>query len=138
MARKGSAVTLRVRYAETDQMGAYYYSRVLEWFECGRSELLRAAGAPYTEMEARGVLLPVIEAHVEYLARARYDDLLEVRTTAGMTGKARVRFDARIVLAAGGGEVAKGYTVHAVTGPSGRPVRAPEWFVEALEGFAGE
>lgn len=136
MARRESVVRLRVRYAETDHMGGYYYSRVLEWFECGRSELLREAGVPYTDMVARGVLLPVVEAHVEYLARARYDDLLEIRTTANMSGKASVRFEVRIALADGEaeGEIATGYTVHAVTGPSGKPIRAPGWLVEALGG----
>jgi YbgC/YbaW family acyl-CoA thioester hydrolase len=68
----------RVRYSETDQMGTFYYSRPLEWFECGRTELLRCLGLPYAEMEQRGVLLPVVEAHVDYLGRARYDDLLRM------------------------------------------------------------
>lgn len=57
-------VLFRVRYSETDQMGTFYNSRPLEWFECGRTELLRAAGLAYAEMERRGVLLPVVESHV--------------------------------------------------------------------------
>ena len=53
-------LTLRIRYSETDQMGTFYNSRPLEWFECGRTELLRALGLPYAELEGRGVLLPFL------------------------------------------------------------------------------
>ena len=100
MADDGHRVRFRVRYSETDQMGTFYNSRVLEWFECGRTEWLRAAGMPYAEMEGRGVFLPVIEAHVRYLGRARYDDELEMSISAGMSGKASVRFDVRMAQAA--------------------------------------
>ena len=123
---------LRVRYGETDQMGTFYNSRALEWFECGRTELLRAMGVPYAEMERRGVLLPLVESHVVYQGRARYDDLLRVTATAAMAGKARVRFDIRIVQAQGGQAVAGGYTIHAIVSPEGRPIRPPQWFLEAI------
>ena len=136
MGRPESVVLFRVRYSETDQMGTYASGRVLEWFECGRTELLRTIGTPYAEMEARGVLLPVVEAHVEYLGRARYDDPLRMVTTAAMRGKARVRCEVRIVHADTGAGVAAGYTIHAFTDPAGRPIRAPSWFVEALNGAA--
>ncbi len=128
----------RVRYSETDQMGTFYNSRALEWFECGRTEWLRAAGRPYAEMERRGVLLPLVEAHVEYLGRARYDDLLTMTTTAAMAGRARIRFDISIAHAGGGGGVVRGYTVHAITGGDGRPIRPPAWVLEALAEGDGE
>ena len=121
-----------MRYSETDQMGTFYNSRTLEWFECGRTELLRAVGTPYAEMEARGVMLPLVEAHVEFLGRARYDDALEVATRASMPRRARVRFDVEIRHADGDGEVVRGYTVHAVTDTDGKPIRPPAWFTEAL------
>ena len=126
------AVELRVRYSETDQMGTYYNSRVLEWFECGRTEFLRGAGVAYAEMEAKGAFLPIVEAHVHYRGRARYDDELVVTTTAELHGKARVRFDVRIVRAADDGPVADGYTIHAITDAAGKPSRPPAWFKEAL------
>lgn len=125
------SVNLRVRYSETDQMGTFYNSRALEWFEVGRTELLRKIGIPYAEMESRGVLLPLVEAHVNFLGRARYDDELTVTVTAAMAGRARVRFDIDIAHA-GGGEVARGWTVHALTDPAGRPIRPPAWFTDAL------
>src|SRR5512133_137765 len=96
MSRFENVTTFRVRYSETDQMGTFYNSRVLEWFECGRTEWLRATGVPYTQMEARGVLLPLVESHVQYLGRARYDDQLRMITTAGMAGRASIRFDVKI------------------------------------------
>ncbi len=127
-------VRFRVRYSETDQMGTFYNSRVLEWFECGRTEWLRKVGVPYSEMEARGVCLPVIEAHIRYLGRARYDDELEMHVLAGMSGKASVRFDVRISQARSGQGVAEGYTVHAVTSVDGKPVRPPTWLVPVFSG----
>jgi acyl-CoA thioester hydrolase len=126
------AITFRVRYSETDQMGTFYNSRALEWFECGRTEFLRHHGLPYTEMEARGVFLPLVEAHVEFRGRARYDDHLQMTTTLRFAGRARVRLEERIVHADTGKPVATGYTVHAFTDRDGRPVRPPGWFTEAL------
>ena len=125
-------VSLRVRYSETDQMGTFYNSRALEWFECGRTELLRALGLTYAEMEARGLFLPLVEAHVEYRGRARYDDLLHLTTTMRLAGRARVRLEEEIVLAEGGRPVARGYTIHAFTDRSGKPVKPPGWFGEVL------
>ena len=128
-----SVIQFRVRYSETDQMGTYSNSRVLEWFECGRTEYFRTIGTPYVEMEDKGVMLPVIESYVKYGGRARYDDLLEMTTTAQMVGKARIRCDVEIVHAGTGAPVAAGYTIHAFINPTGRPVRAPEWFTKVME-----
>lgn len=127
-----SVLIVRVRYSETDQMGTFYNSRALEWFECGRTEHSRRIGIPYAEMEKRGVLLPLTEAHVKYLGRARYDDPLRISTSARMEGKASVRFENRITHAETGMQVAAGYTIHAVTDASGKPIRPPMWFVEAI------
>jgi acyl-CoA thioester hydrolase len=125
-------MTLRVRYSETDQLGTFYNSRALEWFECARTELLRSTGVSYAEMERRGVRLPLIEAAVRYQGRAQYDDLLRLVASAQMCGKASTRFDVQIVLAENGRPVAQGHTVHALTDPAGKPIRPPAWFVEAL------
>ena len=123
-------IQFRVRYSETDQMGTFYNSRALEWFECGRTELLRAGGLPYAEMERRGAFLPVVESHVEYQGRARYDDLLRMTSRGSLAGRARLRVDVEIVQAEGGAPVARGYTIHAVTDPTGKPIRPPPWVAE--------
>ena len=65
---------IRVRYADTDQMKMVYYSKFLEYFEQGRSDLLREVGMPYPELEQMGYYLPVVEVHAKYVKAARYDD----------------------------------------------------------------
>lgn len=126
--------TFRVRYSETDQMQTYYNSRALEWFETGRTELLRALGKPYREMESLGLMLPVREAHVEYLGRAQYDDLLKLTATMSKVSRTQVRVDVAIEQADGGEPVCRGWTVHVVTNREGRPIRPPEWFTTLLDG----
>ncbi len=121
----------RVRYGDTDQLRTVYSARVLDWFEVGRTELLRDAGLPYAEMEEAGACLPVIEAHVNYRGRTKYDDRLEMRSSASMVGKARVRFEHEIVRA-DGGVVADGWTTHAVTDPSGKAIRPPKTLVDVI------
>ncbi|MDP0500445.1 MAG: thioesterase family protein [Verrucomicrobiota bacterium JB022] len=124
--------TFRVRYAETDQMGTFYNARALEWFEVGRSELSRAMGLPYREWEARGIFLPLIEAHVKFRGRAQYDDLLEMHVTVVPERSARLRFSNHVCHAESRQPVCEGYTIHALINPEGRPVRIPEWIREVL------
>src|ERR1035437_2389635 len=86
---------LRVRYSETDQMGTFYNSRALEWFECGRTELMRnRLRMSYATLEEKGVFLPLVEAHLEFQGGARYDDLLRITSTVEVQGRARLRFGA--------------------------------------------
>ena len=116
---------IRVRYAETDQMGVVYYANYLVWFEVARTDWLRSAGWTYRQLEQDGVGLPVIEAHAEYRRAARYDDDLEVRTTATLLTPVRVRFDYEVWRSGEGTPLATGHTVHAAMDPSGRPCRLP-------------
>jgi acyl-CoA thioester hydrolase len=132
-AAKPLSVPLRVRYSETDQMGTFYNSRALEWFEVARTEWLAATGMRYADMERRGVMLPLVEAHVNYLGRARYDDELTMTVSAAMSGKARLRFEVAIAQADGSGPVAAGWTVHAIVDGNARPIRPPAWFAERIE-----
>lgn len=131
------AIDIRVRYSETDQMGSFYNGRAFEWFECGRTELLRSIGLPYTEIEARGVFLPVVEALARFVGRARYDDLLTVRTVVTFEGRARLRCDVAIHHKHTGKPVASGHTIHAFMDAGGRPMRPPAWFLEATAGARG-
>ena len=116
---------VRVRYAETDQMGVVYHANFFVWFEVGRTDLLRSAGWTYREMEAEGLSLPVIEAHCDYKQPARYDDELEVRTTGELMSPVRVAFSYEVVRPADGELLAIGRTVHATLDRSGRPSRLP-------------
>ena len=71
----------RVRYRECDPMGVVYHTHYLDWFEAARTEALRSAGLPYVELEAAGVIMPVVEATIRYHGSARYDDEVEVEAT---------------------------------------------------------
>jgi len=113
-------------------MGTFYNSRLLEWMEVGRSELIRATGSTYAEWEERGVMAPIVEANLKFKGRAGYDDLLEIETSCSREGRARLRFESRIVLAESGRPVAEGHTIHALVDPTGKPIRIPEWIAEAL------
>jgi acyl-CoA thioester hydrolase len=144
-AESAHILEFRVRYSETDQLGTFYNSRVLEWFECGRTELLRQLGVSYADMELRGLCLPLVEAHVKYQGRARYDDRLVMTSRLARCGRASLRFDVAIMHAAadsaanhGGmaavraGPVAAGYTIHAITDGAGKPMRCPDWLAALL------
>ena len=116
---------VRVRYAETDTMGVAYYANYFVWFEVGRCELLRALGHTYRDLEDRGFLLPVIEAHCEYRDSARYDDALEIATSGSLISPVRVEFQYDIARATDGALLAAGRTVHASVDTTGRPRRLP-------------
>ena len=116
---------MRVRYAETDQMGVVYYANYLVWFEVGRADLLRDAGWSYREMELAGIALPVIEAHCEYRQSARYDDELEIRTMGSQLSPVRVAFDYEVVRPSDAATIATGRTIHAALDREGRPCRLP-------------
>ena len=134
MSRLQDVLQLRVRYSETDQMGTFYNSRALEWFECGRTELMRRKlGLSYAELEAKNVFLPLVEAHLDFQGGARYDNLLDVASTMEMSGRARLRFEVQIAQSPGGRPVVRGYTVHAFADADGKPIRPPAWFLELLE-----
>jgi len=121
-----STARVRVRYAETDQMGVVYYANYLAWFEVGRTEWLRSLGWTYREMEAHGSRLPVIEAHCEYRQSARYDDEIEIRTRGELLSPVRIRFAYDVVRRVDGALVAQGHTMHAATDTGGRPKKLPD------------
>ena len=117
---------IRVRYAETDQMGVVYYANYLVWFEIGRTDWLRESGWSYREMEADGFSLPVIEVRCTYRESAKYDDEIDVLTTASLASLVRVEFAYEIVRCADGASLATGTTVHATLDGNARPRRLPD------------
>jgi acyl-CoA thioester hydrolase len=134
--RTTSRSQVRVRYAETDQMGVVYYANYFVWFEIGRTDLLRAIGGTYRELEASGILLPVIEASCEYLEACHYDDELTIETTGRVLSPVRVEFAYTVLRARDGIRAAIGRTVHAALNRAGRPTRLPADVRAALEGPA--
>ncbi len=125
---------IRVRYADTDQMRFVYYGKYFEYFEQGRSDLLRAIGLPYADIEAQGIFLPVIEAFARYKRSARYDTLLNVRTTVTDMPVARIRIEYAVTVDGESEVIVEGYTVHSfMNAATGRPTRAPAIFLHTLE-----
>ncbi len=124
---------ITVRYGETDQMGVAYYANHLDWFEVARTEWLRARGRTYREIEAEGVFLPVVEAHVRYLASARYDERLRLVTWIAELSRAVVRFEYRIERVGDDALLATGFTRHCFLDRAGRPIRVAGPLRELLE-----
>ena len=126
-----ASIKYRVPYADTDMMGVVYYGNYLTLFERCRNELMRSTGPSYKQLEEGGVMLPVIEAHVDYKSPAKYDDVL---TVTGWLAEARgVRIKVRCVVYRGEELLASGYTVHCcVSTGTKRPVRVPEFFLNLV------
>ena len=126
---------IRVRYAETDQMGVVYYANYLIWMEVGRVELCRVCGFNYRDMEREdGILLAVAEANCRYAFPARYDDEVIVRTWIEEAGGRMVKFAYEMRLAADDRKLATGYTSHIFLTREMRPTRLPAKY-QALFGL---
>ncbi len=121
---------VRVRYAETDQMGVVYLANYLVWFEVGRVEFIRQTGLDYATMEREGALIAVVEASVRYKVPARYDDELLVRTTLAAFRGAIVRFRYAIVRAVDEVLLCEGETTHIVVGRDMKKRELPEKYAE--------
>ena len=111
--------TVRVRYAETDQMGIVYYANYLVWFELGRVELLRSLGLAYSQLEKEHeCILPVVEATCRYRSPARYDDEILIETRPSLLRGSVLKFAYRILRKGSDGAdptlLAEGETVHVV------------------------
>jgi acyl-CoA thioester hydrolase len=124
---------IRVRYGDTDQMGMAYHGNYLRWFEVGRTEMLRALGMSYREVEEAGIRLPVVEARCRYVRPARYDDQVAVDTVLARVGRASLTFEYRVSREGTDELLARGMTEHCFLDPAGRPVRPPAFFVALLE-----
>lgn len=126
-------VPLRVRYAETDQMGVVYYANYLVWFEVGRAEFCRKCGFAYSDMERDHALhLAVVESHCRYRRPARYDDLLTIETSLEYANRKMVAFLYRVCRDADGEVLAEGQTVHVVLDKEGKLASMPEHYVQLL------
>jgi acyl-CoA thioester hydrolase len=119
--------TVRVRYAETDQMGVVYHANYLVWLEVGRVELMRSLGVEYKHMETSDDChIVVVEAHCRYLQSAHYDEVLRIRTHLAETRSRLIRFQYQVWRDADGQLLATGETKHVICGKDGRPGHLPE------------
>ncbi|HEY7309591.1 MAG TPA: thioesterase family protein [Gemmataceae bacterium] len=118
-------IAIRVRYAETDRMGLLHHANYLVYFEQGRTELLRTNGLSYKDLEDQGYLLVLTKIEVKYRWPARYDDLLNLKTT--VTRTTTVRIDHRYELFCEGRLLAEGSSTLACVDREGRPQALPDF-----------
>jgi acyl-CoA thioester hydrolase len=126
-------IQFRVRYVETDQMGIVYHGNYAQYFEMGRTEWLRKMGFSYKQMEADGIMLPVISLSINYKKSARYDDLITVKTKLAKRPTAKIEFDYEIVnenneILTTGNSVLVFMDIH-----KNRPTRCPDYILDQLQ-----
>lgn len=125
---------LRVRYAETDQMQFAYYGNYLEYFEVGRTEMMREHGLTYKQIEANGYHMPVSETFVRYKSPAFYDELLEIETKVEKLPQLRVHIDHQIKSSERNVLVAEGYVeLVFIKKETKKITRPPKFFSDALK-----
>ncbi len=137
-----SRTTVRVRYAETDQMGVVYYANYLVWFEIGRVEFLRQLGFDYKQMEvADDCMLPVVEANCRYKAPAVYDDVIVIETRVSAMRSSMLKFAYEIYRAGAAAEdgsatvaklLASGETTHVIVGYGMQKTTLPEKYASVI------
>jgi acyl-CoA thioester hydrolase len=132
-------VRLRVRYAETDQMGVVYHANHFIWFEVGRVELLRQLGFSYRDMEEHdGCFIAVVDARCRYKAPAHYDDEVIVRTHLKNVRESLVHFGYELLRASDGGLLAEGETTHVVTDANMKKRTIPDKYMKAFRDAMGK
>ena len=130
---------IRVRYADTDQMQFVYNGKYSEYFEVGRTEMMRSFGLPYRTLEINGYMLPVLEVSVKYKNPAHYDDLLFIRAFVPTFPLLKVHIDYTIHQGEGKVLVAEGFTEHVfMKKDNKKAVRPPEFFINAIKPFYKE
>jgi acyl-CoA thioester hydrolase len=127
-------ITVRVRYSETDAMGYLHHGNHIDLFEMGRTELLRAQGGSYREMEENGYFLVVIRAECDYKIPAKFDDLLTIRTRVGKQSMAKIEFEHTVFRE--GKVLAQGRTVLACINREGQVQRISEILPQFQKGSA--
>ena len=137
-----TASEVRVRYAETDQMGVAYHAEYLVWCEVGRTDFIRALGFTYAEMERQGIMLAVAEATLRYHASARYDDLvrIETRLESVQSRSMTFRYDITRIAAPGddtGERLVTASTMLVSVAPGGKLVALPAHIRQLLSGARG-
>lgn len=129
---------IRVRYAETDQMGYVYYGNYAAYFEVARVEALRGIGLTYKQLEKEGALMPVLEYHCKYIRPARYDDLLTIKTFIPEKPGMRIYFKYEVLNEAGELINIGDTTLVFIDKISGRPCKCPESLDHLLKPFFDE
>jgi len=127
---------IRVRYADTDKMQFVYNGKYLEYFEVGRTELLRNIGLPYSEIENSGYQLPLLETGIQYKKPAYYDDVLEIEASLAELYTAKVHIEYVIRKKVDGEIITTGFTDHIfINEKTKKPTRPPKIYINALKQY---
>jgi acyl-CoA thioester hydrolase len=127
---------LRVRYADTDQMRFAYNGKYFEYFEVGRTEMMREVGLPYEVIEKSGFFMPVIETKIHFFAPAFYDELLVIETRVEKLPTVKVHIDHTIKAKERNIIICEGYVELAfLDAKTNRPTRAPKLFIDAVKKY---
>lgn len=126
---------IRVRYAETDQMGFVYYGNYAAYYEVARVEALRVLGVTYKQLEKQGIMMPVLENYSKYIRPAKYDDMLTIKVSINTKPDSRIRFDYEVF-----NEEKKlinlGYTILVfVSSTTGKSVEIPDFLMDILNPY---
>jgi acyl-CoA thioester hydrolase len=121
-------IEIRVRYQETDPMGLLHHTAYFTYFEIGRTELLRAAGGNYRNMEEEGLFVVVVRAECRYHKPARYDDVLRIRTTVARVTPVKIEHEYRVTRS--DELLATGHVTLALVDRSGSVQRVPDWMID--------
>lgn len=125
-------IEIRVRYAETDKMGIAYYANYFVWFEVGRTELCRARGFRYADLENQGYFLVVTEVYCKYRNSVKYDEAIIVRTRVKRLNKRMIIFSYNLLRKESGEIIAEGETKHICLDSTGKVKSLPEKFLKCL------
>lgn len=130
------ATEIRVRYADTDQMHFVYNGKYFEYFEVGRTELLRNLNLTYKEVEENGYQLPVLEANIQYFSPAHYDDVLIVETKLTEIPTLKMKIEYSIKIKDSNKKISSGYTIHVfINKETKKAVRPPKFFLDIITPF---
>jgi acyl-CoA thioester hydrolase len=130
-----SEIKLRVRYSETDKMGYCYYGVYAQYFEVGRTNLLRQFGLTYRQIEENGIMLPVLSLNVKYIKPAYYDDELTIKTTIHKMPSARIEFSYEIYNEQNELLTIADTTLVFIDSETRKPIKAPKSFLEKLNPY---
>ncbi|MBK1809635.1 acyl-CoA thioesterase [Clostridium sp. YIM B02505] len=108
-----SETKIKVRYVETDQMGIVHHSNYYAWFEVGRTEFIKESGVSYSDMESKGIMMPLVESSCRYIVGAKYEDEVTIKTSVEELNGAKVIFTYEVIRDVDKVILAKGKTVHA-------------------------
>ena len=124
---------IKVYYKDIDKMGIVYYSRYFEYFEESRTELFASIGLQITDVEKKGIKLPVISCHCDFRKGAKFEDTILIRSWVNERPRSTLKISYMVILKKTNESLASGYTIHAFVNSLGKPVKPPKSILDCLQ-----